>query len=83
MSGVVTVRLFSVLKERVGKAEVEIPAHEAEGVEQALNWLAGRFEAVRAYRPWIRVAVNRSYVSENVALHAGDEVALITPVSGG
>jgi ThiS family len=31
----------------------------------------------------VRMAVNREYVEPGDALHAGDELALITPISGG
>jgi molybdopterin converting factor small subunit len=38
---------------------------------------------VDAHRAAIRLAVNQTYVPTDTRLHDGDEVALITPVSGG
>ena len=77
------VRLFSVLADRVGSRQaslqIEFPATAA-GV---LTGFAAQFEGVRGLVPVIRVAVNREYVGPDHIIHAGDEVALITPTSGG
>ncbi|MDX1546941.1 MAG: MoaD/ThiS family protein [Rhodothermales bacterium] len=79
----VTVLLFSVLSDRVGQRvlNVSLPAGATGG--SLLDTLAEEYPALAAYRAVIRLAVNAEYASEDVPLAAGDEVALITPVSGG
>lgn len=77
------VLLFSVLRERVGRATLTIDVDHPLTGEALLDRLAGQYPAVAALRPVIRLAVNEVYVQGSVELHDGDEVALITPVSGG
>lgn len=79
----VRVLLFSVLRERVGRREVQLDLPSPATGADLLDNLATRFPAIAAYRPVVRLAVNEVYASESVVLRAGDEVALITPVSGG
>jgi molybdopterin synthase catalytic subunit len=74
----VTVRLFAVLRERAGAGEVTLDLPEGARVRDALDSLAGLAEGV----PLV-MAVNREYASEDQPLDAGDELALIPPVSGG
>jgi molybdopterin synthase catalytic subunit len=80
----VSVRLFAILRERAGAASVEIELPERSTVEDALKALAQRSELsdVLARVP-VRMAVNREYAEASSELHGGDELALITPVSGG
>jgi molybdopterin synthase catalytic subunit len=80
----VSVRLFAILRERAGAASVEIELPERSTVEDALKALAQRSELsdVLARVP-VRMAVNREYAEASSELHCGDELALITPVSGG
>lgn len=80
----VSVRLFAILRERAGASAIDIELPERATVEDALNVLRQRRELgdVLARIP-VRMAVNREYVEPGDALHAGDELALITPVSGG
>jgi MoaE-MoaD fusion protein len=74
----VTVRLFAALRERAGtgKRELELPQGATAGdVFAAL--------AIGAEPPGLNYAVNQEYAERSQALQDGDEVALITPVSGG
>jgi MoaE-MoaD fusion protein len=74
----VTVRLFAQLRERAGAGEVELELPEGASVADALHELSGLADGL----PLV-MAVNREYASEEVVLSAGDELALIPPVSGG
>jgi molybdopterin synthase catalytic subunit len=74
----VTVRLFAILRERAGSGSVTLDLPEGARVRDALDSLAGLAEGV----PLV-MAVNREYASEEQVLDAGDELALIPPVSGG
>jgi MoaE-MoaD fusion protein len=74
----VTVRLFAILRERAGSGSVTLELPEGARVSDALESLAGLAEGI----PLV-MAVNREYASEEQVLAAGDELALIPPVSGG
>ena len=56
---------------------------ETPGITRLLDRLEEIHPAVAPFRPVLRLAVNHEYVSESATVEAGDEVALITPVSGG
>jgi molybdopterin synthase catalytic subunit len=74
----VRVRLFAALRERVGAPELVLELPDGALVGDALERLAGVTAGVPAV-----LAVNREYADRGAALHEGDEVALIPPVSGG
>ncbi len=74
----VTVRLFATLRERAGASELLLELPDGARVRDALDALgefAGGLPLV--------MAVNREYARDDRVLEAGDEVALIPPVSGG
>jgi molybdopterin converting factor subunit 1 len=79
------VRLFAVLRERAGRDSLEIELAEGATVAEALRALAAASaplgEALEAMP--VVMAVNRTYVGTDETLAAGDELALIPPVSGG
>jgi MoaE-MoaD fusion protein len=74
----VRVRLFAALRERagVGSLDVELPDDARLGDVWAALDLGDE-------PPGILFAVNKTYADPTTALAAGDEVALIPPVSGG
>src|ERR671919_1165057 len=74
----VTVRLFAMLRERAGVPEVTLELPPGARVRDALDSLAGLAEGI----PLV-MAVNREYADADQVLDAGDELALIPPVSGG
>jgi len=74
----VRVRLFAGLRERAGASELELELPDGAVVGDALNEVRALTEGVR-----VVMAVNREYVDPGAPLRAGDEVALIPPVSGG
>lgn len=79
------VRLFAVLRERAGRDSLEIELAEGATVAEAMRALAAASEPLAAALEAMPVvmAVNRSYAEESTKLAAGDELALIPPVSGG
>jgi MoaE-MoaD fusion protein len=85
MSGVtVTVRLFAMLRERAGRDAFELELADGATVADALDALRvqdGLGDVLE--RMPVRAAVNREYVADGTPLAAGDELALIPPVSGG
>lgn len=74
----VTVRLFAVLRQRAGRGAVPLELPEGARVDDALAALAELTAGV----PCV-MAVNREYADGSAVLAAGDELALIPPVSGG
>lgn len=79
------VRLFAVLRERAGRDSLEIELTEGATVAEALQALAAASEALGEALEAMPVvmAVNRTYAGQEQTLAAGDELALIPPVSGG
>ena len=80
---VLRVLLFDVLRREVGSAEVTAEVPDGATGADLLDRLAAAHPPVARHRPVVRLAVNRRYVPTDTALADGDEVALITPVSGG
>ena len=79
----VRVLLFSVLRERVGAGEMAVTLPSPATGDGLLNLLIERHPALADFRSVVRFAVNQRHVSADTPLHEGDEVALLTPVSGG
>jgi molybdopterin synthase catalytic subunit len=77
-----SVRLFAGLRERAGADRVEVEVPDGASVAELLEALAAT--PVGVLRPGqCVVAVNREYARADEPVRAGDEVALIPPVSGG
>jgi molybdopterin synthase catalytic subunit len=80
----VTVRLFAVLRERAGMDSIEVELDEGATVADALDRLSARPGLGDLLdRLPVRMAVNRDYADPTTRLTAGDELALVPPVSGG
>lgn len=79
----VRVLLFDVLRRAVGAGEVEVTVPTGATGADLLDRLAEAHAAVAEHRPVVRLAVNHRYAPLSTPLAPGDEVALITPVSGG
>lgn len=80
----VDVRLFAILRERAGRDRIEVELAPGSTVADALAALAAEpaLAGVVERLP-VTMAVNRDYASADTELRAGDELALIPPVSGG
>ncbi|MBT3237004.1 MAG: MoaD/ThiS family protein [Bdellovibrionales bacterium] len=84
----IKIRYFAMIKEAVGQAEEwrAITADEQESGELTVGKLESELFArysLEQFRHTVRFAVNHQYVDRSTKLQAGDELALITPVSGG
>jgi len=79
----VTVKLFAVLRERAGLAELPLDLPDGHNVAGASKQLAQRLPAIRDLLPRVAFAVNCEYVPTSTVLNDGDELAIIPPVSGG
>jgi len=74
----VRIRLFAGLRERAGTDHVELDLPDQACVRDALAMVQDITRDVQ-----VVMAVNREYANEDSELAAGDELALIPPVSGG
>jgi molybdopterin synthase sulfur carrier subunit len=78
---------FAWLRAKIGRAEEIVdPPGEVTDVAALLRWLQSRgpgFAEALQDLAVVRVAVNREYVAPSHPVHAGDEVALFPPVTGG
>jgi MoaE-MoaD fusion protein len=74
----VKVRLFAMLRERAGASSLTLELPEGARVRDALESLGSLADGL----PLV-MAVNREYADPDAPLAAGDELALIPPVSGG
>ena len=78
----VSVRLFAGLRERAGTDRLEVELPDGARVADVLAAMAAT--PIGALRPReCVVAVNREYATADAPVSAGDEVALVPPVSGG
>jgi molybdopterin converting factor subunit 1 len=78
----VSVRLFAGLRERAGADRLEVELPEDARVADVLAAMASTPVGALGPRECV-VAVNREYASADEPVRAGDEVALVPPVSGG
>lgn len=74
----VRVLLFAALRERAGAEQVELELPDGAVVDDALE----RLHSLTGGSPVV-MALNQQYADGRAKLHAGDELALIPPVSGG
>jgi molybdopterin converting factor subunit 1 len=74
----VKVRLFAGLRERAGTNEVQLELPDGARVSDALEQMKSLIDGIP-----VVMAVNQEYAEVGQPLAAGDELALIPPVSGG
>jgi len=74
----ISVRLFAGVRERAGKEVVEVEVPDSATTDDVLKALADVVGEARCV-----VAVNKEYVGPGMPIRAGDEVAIVPPISGG
>ena len=79
----VKVKLFAILRERAGTAEITKEIQESSTVADL--WAALQQDYPKLAVPGIRLlyAVNQDYVRPDRVLNNSDEVVFVPPVSGG
>jgi MoaE-MoaD fusion protein len=78
----ISVRLFAGLRERAGTDRLELELPDGARVADVLAAMASTPVGELRPRECV-VAVNREYAAADAPVRAGDEVALVPPVSGG
>lgn len=79
----VRVLFFAALRERVGARELDLPISGVSSIADFMAVLTTRVPQTADFAPTIRLAVNCDYADPDTLIRPGDEVAVITPVSGG
>ena len=79
----IRVLFFGVLKDLVGCPTEIVELPEGARLQELLARYAGKFPRVREMLPAVALSVNQEYSKGDRELRAGDEVALLPPVSGG
>ena len=80
----IRVLLFATLRQRAGAESLELDLPDDATAADALAALEQRDGLAEVIgRLPLRVAINREYVPDSTTLSAGDELAVIPPVSGG
>lgn len=79
----IAVLFFGMLKDVVGRAGETLVLPEGTRVRDLLLYYASAAPQFEAMVPSLAISVNQEYASVDRALHEGDEVGLLPPVSGG
>ena len=79
----VTVRLFARLRDLAGSGEMVRDVPHPATVHSVWKGLVAEIPALSDYERTMSVAVNEDYSRMTAAVHDGDEVAFLPPVSGG
>lgn len=79
----VRVRCFAAVREIVGASELVVDVPEGSTLNQLIHELCGQCPRLQVLTGSLLFSVNREYASTDTTLIAGDEIALIPPVSGG
>ncbi len=79
----VRVKCFAWAKEVTGEDEIDLEVPEAATVADLRASLAQRFPVFSGRMESIAVSVNQEFAGEGAPVEAGDELALIPPISGG
>lgn len=78
----ITVKLFALGRDLVGKNELALSLPDGATVQTALDFLNREYPKFRKLTAFM-VAVNMEYAERTAKLQDGDELAIIPPVSGG
>lgn len=77
------VQLFAGAREAAGADSIAVDLTEPAAVGDLRSALADACPALAAWLPSCQIAVNAEYAALTTPIAAGDEIALIPPVSGG
>jgi molybdopterin converting factor subunit 1 len=79
----IRVKLFALMREKVGTDTVHLEVPEGANITQALAVLRNLYPALEPYLANVRLSLHMEFVGAETVLHGEDELALIPPVSGG
>lgn len=79
----VRVKLFATYREIAGTKEITWSVAGRATLEELLDGLLSKYPRLAGHRDTMLLAVNHEFADPSTALHEGDEVAIMPPVSGG
>jgi MoaE-MoaD fusion protein len=79
----VRVLFFGVLRDMAGQAADSLTLPEHAVLADVLSHYEARMPRLRALSSSLAISINQEYAGPESALHSGDEIALLPPVSGG
>jgi molybdopterin synthase catalytic subunit len=79
----IRVLFFGVLRDLVGLSSDSLDLADGARLADVLQHYESRIPKLQALLPSVALSVNQQYVSRDVELSSGDEVAILPPVSGG
>ena len=79
----ITLKLFAIYQEALGTPEKTLALPTGTTVGDVFNQLLSEYPSLSQWRELTRFGLNLQFVAANTALHHGDELVLIPPVSGG
>jgi molybdopterin converting factor subunit 1 len=79
----VSVQLFAVARDRVGRSSIEVEVGESATVAELRERLCAQFPQLEGIVHRATVAVDAEYAGKDQQIQATSEIALIPPVSGG
>ncbi len=82
MSGV-RILLFGAAADRAGARQVEVPVNGETTLGELWTILVDQYPGLVPMRDTLAFAINGEYARIEDAVSAGDEVAVLPPVSGG
>lgn len=78
-----TILVFAQLTDVLGTSQLSLQLPDNATANGALDALHKQYPDLQRHRATLAVAVNERYATLDTALHDGDTLALIPPVSGG
>ncbi len=79
----IQVRLFATLRQLAGWSQQPLDVPDGATLDEALALIDAQFPGLTIRKRTFYAAVNQEYAKGDQVLHAGDEVAIFPPVSGG
>ena len=79
----IKVLFFGRLKEILGRTQESVDLAVESDIESLFAQYANHYPELKQYRSSLVASCNQEFAPWNTALHAGDEVAFLPPVSGG
>jgi molybdopterin converting factor subunit 1 len=79
----IRVLFFGTLKDMTGQANDALTLQPGATVSDVLAHYRAKYPRLEQYANALAVSVNQEYAARDAALHEGDEVGLLPPVSGG
>ena len=79
----IKVKLFAILRERVGESEITITVPSGITVNQLNNEILKKYPQLKSFSNKFVTSVNCKVTTGDTVITSRDEVALLPPVSGG